>query len=361
MIKKYKLSLILGSVVTLLPMAIGLILWDRLPDTIPIHWGISGNADAVAGPWVVVLLLPLLLLAMQWFCVWITFRDPRTREQNPKALQLALWCVPISSIFSSSIIYVGALGNGLSLFRLIPILIGTLFIIVGNYMPKITPNSHLGIKTPWTFHSEENWRATHRFCGKLWVICGFVAFLGTFLPEKRFPLAMLIPLVLLVIPSFLYPYLYYRKQVKEGLPPIPKKPLTKTRVLGMIALILAVIFAIFALVYTLFTGDIRYQWNETSFTIEADFWTDLTVEYDAITSVEYLEEADHGTRSSGFGSPRLSIGSFRSEEYGNFTLYAYTQCPSAVLIRSGDRILMINGETPENTAELYNYLKEELK
>ena len=228
-------------------------------------------------------------------------------------------------------------------------------------MPKITPNSHLGVKTPWTFHSEENWHATHRFCGKVSVICGFITLLGVFLPEKILIAVMCIPLIPMVLSAFLYPYLYYRKQVKEGLTPISKKPMTKGRILGITAIILSTLLLGAAAGFILFTGDISYRFGDASFTIEADFWSDLTVEYAEIDSIEYLEEMSYRARTSGYNSPRLSMGAYRNEEYGNFTLYAYTQCKSAVLLRSGEQLLLINLETPEATAELYASLKEKLQ
>ncbi len=356
--KKYKASLILSSVITLLPMVIGLLLWNRLPDSIPVHWGISGSADAVAGPWFVVLVIPLILLALQWIALWITFRDPRSREQNPKALAIIFWIIPVISMFCCGVIYVGALGKGLFLFRLVPIFLGSLFIIIGNYMPKITPNSHLGIKCRWTFHSEENWHASHRFCGKVSVICGFITLWGVFFPEKYVISLIYIPLIPVVLASFLYPYLYYRKQVENGLPPIEKKPMTKNRLIGIIAGVFAGIILVAVLGFTMFNGDIQYEFGETSFTIVADYWSDLTVDYAQIETVEYVEDMSYRARTSGFNSPRLSMGIYRNAEYGNFTLYAYTKCSSAVILRSGDRLLLINGETPEDTAELYERLKE---
>ncbi len=361
MMKKYKWSLFLGSLVTLLPLGVGLILWDRLPEAIPVHWGVTGKADAMAGPWFVVFLLPAILLALQWICLWITFRDPRTKEQNPKALMIAFWTIPIVSLFSTGIIYGCAFGSSLNLFRMVPLFLGALFLIIGNYIPKITQNSYLGIKTVWTLYSEENWYATHRFCGKIWVICGLIVLLGVFLPERFILLTMLFPLLALVLSCTLYSYLYYRKQVREGLPPILKKPFTKKRVLGIIAISVAVLLLAALLVYLMFTGDIQIHYGESSFTIEADFWSDLTVDYEAITSVEYSQNTNHGIRVSGFNSARLLMGSFRNEEYGNFTIYAYTGCDAAVLLRSGDRLLIIGGKTPEATLELFESIKERIE
>ncbi len=361
MMKKYKWSLILGSLVTLLPIGVGLILWDRLPEAIPVHWGSTGKVDAMAGPWFVVFLLPVILLALHWFCVWISFKDPRTKKQNPKALGLVFWIIPVISLFCTGIIYSSAMGSSLNLFRLISLFLAAMFLIFGNYMPKITQNSYLGIKTKWTLYSEENWYATHRFCGRTWVICGFLVLAGSFLPEEFILPILLIPLVILILSCTLYSYFYYRKQVREGMAPIPEEPLTKKRLFNILGILLILLLLGAVLGYIMFTGDIQVHLNEASLTIEADFWSDLTVDYNAITSIEYLEEGVRGIRISGFSSGRLALGTFRNEEYGNFTLYAYTGCDATVLLRSGERILMVGGKTPEATLEIYESLKERIE
>lgn len=359
--KKYKWTLILGSLVTLIPAVIGMLLWDRLPETMPIHWGVDGKADGTAGPWIVVFLIPLILLAMLWLCAGISFRDPRTKNQNPKAMKIALWIIPITSLFSTGIIYGCALEGSFNPYRIVPLFLGSIFMIVGNYLPKTTQNSYLGIKIKWTLYSEENWNATHRFCGRTWFLCGLLVLAGTFLPEKWFILILLLPIVVVVLSSLLYSYLYYRKQIQEGMSPIPKKPLTKKRLLSILAATLGVLVLITIFVYLMFTGDIHIRYDTASFTIEADYMSDFTIEYDAITSIEYLYDPDLGMRISGFNSARLLLGTFRNEEYGTFTLYAYTGSDTAVLLRSGDRILIISGKSHEETTDIYESIKERIK
>jgi uncharacterized membrane protein len=66
---------------------------------------------------------------------------------------------------------------------LIPLLffgMGILFIIIGNYLPKIKQNYFVGIKIPWTLTSVDNWDKTHKFGGKCFMICGLVILLEAF-------------------------------------------------------------------------------------------------------------------------------------------------------------------------------------
>jgi 1,4-dihydroxy-2-naphthoate octaprenyltransferase len=61
MIKKYRTHIILSSIVILLPVLAGLILWNRLPDAMTTHWGADGNADGWSGKGFAVFGLPLIL------------------------------------------------------------------------------------------------------------------------------------------------------------------------------------------------------------------------------------------------------------------------------------------------------------
>ena len=39
---------VISVIATLLPIIIGLALWNKLPDELPVHWGIKGNVDRLA-------------------------------------------------------------------------------------------------------------------------------------------------------------------------------------------------------------------------------------------------------------------------------------------------------------------------
>lgn len=210
MLKRNKGTLILTSIITLLPILIGLVLWNKLPDRITTHWDISGNADGWSSKPFAIFFLPLFLLVMHWFCFLMTIIDPRNKDSNTKMIRLTLWIVPIISLIANTVTYFIALGYPLSMEAFTPFLIGTLFIFLGNYMPKCKQNYTIGVKVPWTLDNEENWNVTHRFAGKLWVGCGFaMIILGFILPFW----AMLSFIVIASFIPVIYSYLYYRKQL----------------------------------------------------------------------------------------------------------------------------------------------------
>lgn len=75
----------------------------------------------------------------------------------------------------------------------VPIGVGMLFIVLGNYMPKIKPNYFIGIRTPWTLENEVVWQKTHRVGGKVFVIMGVLIMFTIFVTSVwRFIFLMII-------------------------------------------------------------------------------------------------------------------------------------------------------------------------
>lgn len=208
MIKENKRKLILTSVVILIPVIIGIILWNKLPDTIATHWGINGDPDSYNSKAFAVFALPLLLFAVHWICVIATKLDPKSKNINSKMFSIVLWICPAISLVMNTMVYLIALGKEIRFVSVVIIFMGLLFIIIGNYLPKCRQSYTMGIKLPWTLNDEENWNKTHRFAGALWVIGGIVI-IATAIFES-FIIFFSIMAVMVVVPT-VYSYLYYKR------------------------------------------------------------------------------------------------------------------------------------------------------
>ena len=210
MIKKNLKLLIITSIVILLPILVGLVLWNQLPDSVPIHWNAAGEVDGWASKPMAVLGTPFLMLALQWICVLATSADPKKQNHPQKVLQLIFWLVPVLTVVLSVIIYATAMGGKVRVEMLLPVLMGVLFIAIGNYLPKCKQNYTIGIKIPWTLHSEENWNKTHRLTGFVWVVCGVLMMLSGFLGNIWIVLG--ITIVMAFVP-LVYSYILHRKGI----------------------------------------------------------------------------------------------------------------------------------------------------
>lgn len=174
MLKKAWKTLLITSIVTLLPIPAGLILWNRLPDVMATHFGMNNEANGFSSKPFAVFFIPLFCLAMLWICAVITANDPRKQNISPKIFRLVLWIIPFVSLICGAAIYTYNLGHPLNISSFMMILMGILFILIGNYMPKTRQNYTIGIKVPWALDNEENWNRTHRLAGWLWVAGGII-------------------------------------------------------------------------------------------------------------------------------------------------------------------------------------------
>ena len=210
MIRKNWKILLSTSIVILLPVLAGVILWDQLPEQIPTHWNAAGEVDGWSSKAFAIFGLSGLMLALHWLCVLGTSADPKKANHSDKVLRLLLWVTPVLSVVLFSITYATAMGQDLPIERIMPALIGLVFAIIGNYLPKCKQNYTIGIKIAWTLNSEENWTRTHRFAGRVFFVCGlmilFTAFFGGFWVFGAVSLVM-------VFAPIIYSYILHRKGI----------------------------------------------------------------------------------------------------------------------------------------------------
>ena len=175
--KANKKTLIITSIVTILPVLIGIICWNRLPDVMATHFGFNNEANGFSSKAFAVFGLPMILLAVLWVGAFVTAHDPKRQNISPKMFSLMLWIAPVISLVAAATIYPVNLGYELDIAFFSELLLGLMFIIIGNYLPKARQNYTIGIKIPWTLANEENWNRTHRLAGYLWMICGILMIL----------------------------------------------------------------------------------------------------------------------------------------------------------------------------------------
>ena len=210
MIKKNWKTLLITSIIILLPIVAGLILWDQLPDRIPTHWNAAGQVDQYSSKAFAVFGLPGIMLAVQWLCMLGTAADPKKANHSDKILHLVLWIIPVLSALLSALTYAVALGKEVRMEVVMPVFIGLVLAIIGNYLPKCKQSYTIGIKLPWTLDSEENWNRTHRFAGRLWLVCGLALMLTGFF--GGFWIFFGVVLVMVLAPT-VYSYLLHRKGI----------------------------------------------------------------------------------------------------------------------------------------------------
>lgn len=360
MIKNNKFKTIVSSIIILLPALFGVIVWDKIPNEIVTHIGINGNADSMGNKALLVFGLPLLLLGIHLLCLWLSGKDPGLKKQSKKAIGIVFWIMPAASFFVSALMYFATLEMDFNPMMLLVGFLGFMFIFIGNYMPACKQSATMGIKIKWTLENAENWRATHRFSGKVWFICGLLLLPCAFLSEKYAPALFISIIVPVVVLPVLYSYLYYKKQLKEGTyttenSVMKEMPKSYKKVTVASLVVLAVVLPMI-----MFTGNIDFSLSETDLTIDSDFSGGFSISYDRIDDIEYREVTVDGLRVSGFGSMKLLMGKFKNDEFGYYTRYTYADDTGCVIITIGKDKLVIAGETTEETKSIYDKLLEKI-
>ena len=203
--KMNKKLLLLTSIVILFPILWGVMIWSQLPNQISIHFNAAGQANNFQSKALAVFGLPIFLLLVHLFVIFVTARDPKNQTMNEKMGKVIYWLTPIVSLSLSYLIYSKALGSTTNPSIFVSALLGLIFVMMGNYMPKLKVNHTVGIRLPWTLQSEDNWHKTHRLAGKLWVLGGLILLIEAGI-QFAVPYVMGIAILTIVLIPILYSY-----------------------------------------------------------------------------------------------------------------------------------------------------------
>lgn len=203
--------ILLGLIASLYVM--GFAVYPRLPDMVPSHWNISGQVDGYMSKTAHVFFMPTVVLGLYMLLSIAPVIDPKPesyeRFRGVYEAFRVIFVLIFSTLYMATTLY--ALGILVSISKLTMLIIGLMFIFLGNYMGKIRHNYTFGIKTPWTLANEEVWNKTHRISGPLWVIAGFVWILSLFLEEKVGFFLSMGSIFAVTIFGFIYSYLLFRR------------------------------------------------------------------------------------------------------------------------------------------------------
>ena len=364
MLRRNKGVLVASSIVILLPMLLGFFGDTLLPEEFAVHWGLDGRADGF-GDASIFFILPPICLAIHWLCMIVTAVVEKNAEQNKKLMGIMFWIIPVLSLVCSGMIVSGALGHTANAFTLICLLLGVMFIVIGNYLPKTIRSRTMGIKIKWAQANEENWRATHRFGGKVYVAIGFLCLLCMPLPMGVLPVIFFGIVLVGVLLPVIYSYRFYKKQLAEGTATKEDyekgyKEFVKNPKATLIVSAILVPILILILSFLMFTGKIETTLGEDALTVEASFAQDMTVRYEDVDAVEYREDGVNGQRVMGFGSARLLLGTFQNEEFGTYTRYTYTGKKPCVVLTVDGKTVVVGTEDATSTKEIYDRISAEI-
>ncbi|MGM9875097.1 MAG: DUF1648 domain-containing protein [Bacilli bacterium] len=197
-------SLIITSLVCLLPIICGLIFYNKLPGSIAIHWGIDNNPNGYFSKPAFVFGMPVMMLILQIFSSIVSDLSDKNPEANKKAVTVYKWIIPTITVVLYIVTIAIALGNNLDIRKIVMILLGILFIISGNYMPKVRSDYYMNSKIFWVKNRDE------KLVNKAIKISayGLIIFGILFILSILFKTIVSVIITITVLLFFLFIYLY---------------------------------------------------------------------------------------------------------------------------------------------------------
>ncbi len=185
--------LILSTLVCLLPILLGLALYDKLPGQIAVHFDVHNTPDNFASKPFAVFGLPLLMAALQVVCCVTSDINAARKGCSPKAEAAMKSIIPFTNllIYTTTILY--AMGIDVDIRRIAVFICGVIFMVLGNYMPKFNAIN--------TFGKQVQNKPLLRRIGYMTVGIGILFLLSSFLPSlfSVIALLLLIPYSILLI------------------------------------------------------------------------------------------------------------------------------------------------------------------
>lgn len=205
-----KMLFILGNLINSLNIILAIYFFDVLPEQMITHVSFNNVPDGYMAKTHFLIFYPVFFILIFSLSFFITMKDPRNKNQEKKPLYFLFIAVPILGVLAFIALIRLNLGQPTDIGLIISIAVGLLFIILGNYLPKIKPNYTFGIKLPWTLANDEVWQRTHRLSGYLWILAGIIIIISYVIMPNAYAFLAILLIPLLIAPT-IYAYRLYKK------------------------------------------------------------------------------------------------------------------------------------------------------
>lgn len=172
--------LLITCVMCLMPIFFGLIFYDSLPDSVAIHFDINNNPDNFCSKEFFVFGLPVIMMLFQIFCCVVTDLKDEHPEANKKAVGIFKWIIPVITVLMYVVTLMHAMTIGIDIRVVVMIILGVMFVIMGNYIPKVVGKQNINLYFKLFEIKDENLNnKIKRITGYTLIVDGFLFILST--------------------------------------------------------------------------------------------------------------------------------------------------------------------------------------
>lgn len=213
---KNKKIIAISFILLLIPILVGIVFYNKMPDILPTHFDINGVPDKYSSKFSALFWLPAFMILIQVFMIFMLNKDPRKNYQSEKLYTISLLIIPILNLVITYVTISYGLGSKIDIVKILMFAMGILFLVIGNFLPKSKRNYTMGIRTQWTLSNDFIWEKTHRLGGFTFVIAGFITLISSFISSGLgYKIALASIFLAAIIPT-VYSYLLYEKLKKES-------------------------------------------------------------------------------------------------------------------------------------------------
>ena len=222
--KKFKrITIMILAVLPMIYSAVAVFFF--LPDTVAAHFGIDGTPDRYGSKYEAFLFPAIILGITLLYFLYRKFQEKSSKEDNDRTARNL-------DILDTVILIVMVLFNALCVFLLtvmkhpatmknkenmifviISCVMGVLFILLGNILPKTKPNSFIGVRLSWCMDSDEHWYIAHRTGCIAMVLSGICTVIaGLIVKNGTYVIYMILSLILFLTVATIYSYVIIKKK-----------------------------------------------------------------------------------------------------------------------------------------------------
>ena len=220
------------NIVILLATLVGtLICLSYMPDVVPVHFDIHGVADRWGSKYENLIMSACMagMIAL-WFGVDAGFRKTIKQSTDEKAIAEAKANIKVLNVtftavsvmftfLNFSILYMccsqidGFVGQEIDIMKIVTILLGASFVLLGNIMPKARNNSTVGFRLPWTRFNDVTWQKCNRVAGIVMVLSGALSIVAGLVFDGMLSITIMLFITFIGLTAItIYAYEVYRKE-----------------------------------------------------------------------------------------------------------------------------------------------------
>ena len=207
-----------------------------LPDTVPVHFDISGAPDRWGSKFELLILPVVLIVCALTINPMVKSYLKKAEESeddkkkaehlsNAKVLNItgiATMCLFfVMNIVTLYTTYVQVTPENnlpeFDILRVVGFIMGVMMIVLGNYMPKTRNNPNVGFRFPWTRYNDVTWNKSNRFASYVLMIVGAISALCSLFVSGIIASLLSVGALLIALPIIMfYAYIVYRAERRKN-------------------------------------------------------------------------------------------------------------------------------------------------